>query len=188
MAKIVTVQLMVDDDDEQRIAAGLNDMFQAAMQPVDPDQDKYGWLLDCRLTDKAGNLCMTDVPAEIADAVVNETYEPGDAFAGGEISLAQGLALDLAKLVTAKITISADPAQPGMFTWNGAEDSFASERAATADALREVNGQVMGFHDLSSEFWDSLSLNQQLELTQEAYAPPEPAVQKRRLSSSGLGL
>lgn len=45
MAKLITLQLLVRDDDEQRIKDGLRDMLMHAQTPVDPDDlDAKPWL------------------------------------------------------------------------------------------------------------------------------------------------
>lgn len=44
MAKVITLQVLVRDDDTQRIEEGLQDMLAAAQSPVDPDADTQPWL------------------------------------------------------------------------------------------------------------------------------------------------
>jgi len=44
MAQIITLQILVRDDDTQRIEEGLKDMLAAAQNPVDPDEDTQPWL------------------------------------------------------------------------------------------------------------------------------------------------
>lgn len=45
MAKVITLQIIVRDNDEQRIEEGLKDMLTAAQSPVDPDYaDAQPWL------------------------------------------------------------------------------------------------------------------------------------------------
>lgn len=45
MAKVITLQIIVRDNDEQRIEEGLKDMLTAAQSPVDPDDaDAQPWL------------------------------------------------------------------------------------------------------------------------------------------------
>lgn len=68
MAKIVTLQILVDDDDESRIADALNDMLRSAAQPVDPDDaDARSWIVDWRLAWAADQLLAQPVSAAIAD-------------------------------------------------------------------------------------------------------------------------
>ena len=56
MAKIVTVEILVDSDDESEIADGLNDMLRTAQLPVDPnDPDARSWIIDYRLGSVATN-------------------------------------------------------------------------------------------------------------------------------------
>lgn len=83
MAKIVTLQILVDEDDESRIADGLNDMLRSAATPVDPDDaDARSWVVDWRLGFGGGDLMLQGVQAEIDDAICNDTYSEGDAFPG----------------------------------------------------------------------------------------------------------
>ena len=44
MAKVITLQVIVRDDDTQRIEEGLKDMFASAQSPVDPDALEHPWL------------------------------------------------------------------------------------------------------------------------------------------------
>lgn len=44
MAQVITLQILVRDDDTQRIEEGLKDMLAAAQSPVDPDADAQPWL------------------------------------------------------------------------------------------------------------------------------------------------
>ena len=44
MAKVITLQVLVRDDDTQRIEDGLQDMLAAAQSPVDPDAEDQPWL------------------------------------------------------------------------------------------------------------------------------------------------
>lgn len=44
MAKIITLKILVRDDDTQRIEEGLKDMLAAAQSPVDPEADTQPWL------------------------------------------------------------------------------------------------------------------------------------------------
>ena len=44
MAQVITLQILVRDDDSQRIKEGLQDMLAAAQSPVDPDTDAQPWL------------------------------------------------------------------------------------------------------------------------------------------------
>lgn len=65
MAKIVTVSLVVDEDNDDIIERGLSVLFEHA---------ERDWLIDWRYTDS------TPLPVALADAIVNDTYGPGDAF------------------------------------------------------------------------------------------------------------
>lgn len=91
MAKIVTLEILVDDDDESRIADGLNDMLRTAAVPVDPDDpDARSWIVDWRLGYGGGNLMLRDVPDSIGDAICNDTYSEGEAFPGQSATLVPG--------------------------------------------------------------------------------------------------
>ena len=82
-------------------------------------------------------------------------------------------------LTIAGIEIYAVFDQPGMYCWIVAENSFDSceeaifdsREEAISDALREVVGSTMAYHDLSDEFWESLSDTQKTELVREAHRP-----------------
>lgn len=96
MAKIVTLQILVDEDDEARIADGLNDMLRTAATPVDPDDaDARSWIIDWRLGYAGGSLMLQDVPAEIDDAICNDTYSEGEAFPGQSAPLLPGFEYSL---------------------------------------------------------------------------------------------
>lgn len=77
MAKIVTIDLLVDDDEDCRICDGINEMLRDWTQPQG-EGGVYGWLIDYAIV--GHNLGMRDIPAHIEDSIVNETYEEGDAF------------------------------------------------------------------------------------------------------------
>ena len=83
MATIVTLQILVNDDCESRIADGLNEMLRAASLPVDADDPgSPQWILDWRLADRRGNLFVEDVPEPAALALLDGSYEEGLAFVG----------------------------------------------------------------------------------------------------------
>lgn len=76
MAKIVTIELLVDDDEDCRITDGINEILRDFTVPS--GDDSYGWLIDYALVGAGlGQLCISD---EIEDSIVNGTYEEGDAF------------------------------------------------------------------------------------------------------------
>lgn len=82
MAKMLTIQLLVDEDDETRIARGLDDMLRAASTPVDPDDaDSGSWLVDWHFRREGGRLFSRPVAPDLEDSICNGTYAPGDAFA-----------------------------------------------------------------------------------------------------------
>lgn len=96
MAKIVTLQILVDDDDESRIADGLNEMLRTAAQPVDPDDaDARSWIIDWRLAWAGDQMLLQPVPDDVADAISNDTYTEGDAFPGQAVPLLPGFEYDL---------------------------------------------------------------------------------------------
>lgn len=96
MAKIVTLQILVDEDDDSRIADGLNDMLRTAAQPVDPDDaDARSWIIDWRLAWAGDQMLLQAVPDEIGDAICNDTYIEGDAFPGQAVSLLPGFEYNL---------------------------------------------------------------------------------------------
>ncbi len=96
MANIVTLQILVDEDDDSRIADGLNDMLRTAAQPVDPDDaDARSWIIDWRLAWAGDKMLLQPVPDEIGDAICNDTYIEGDAFPGQAVSLLPGFEYNL---------------------------------------------------------------------------------------------
>jgi len=72
MAKIVTIELIVDEDNDEAIADGLNEVLRPLT--VAGDDESCGWLVDYQFKRSYY------VPAHIEDSIVNETYEEGDAF------------------------------------------------------------------------------------------------------------
>lgn len=81
MAKIVTLEILVDSNNESEISDGLNEMLRTAQTPVDPDDaDAGNWIIDWRLGYCGGQLRTQDIPASVEDAIVNGTYSEGDAF------------------------------------------------------------------------------------------------------------
>ena len=83
MAIIVSLQILVNDDCESRIADGLNEMLRSAAVPVDADDPGAPqWILDWRLADQRGNLFVDDVPESAVLALQDGAYEEGLAFVG----------------------------------------------------------------------------------------------------------
>lgn len=76
MARIVTVQLLVDLDAEADIIAAVHDLL------APHTKDEQGILIDYRLKGEGsdGHLYTLPISAALEDAIVNETYRPGDAF------------------------------------------------------------------------------------------------------------
>lgn len=76
MAHIITVHLLVDEvpgKGDSMVFDGLNEMFRAAQEPVDPDNpDETPFVLDWYFGE------CKPVSNELADAIVNDTYEEGD--------------------------------------------------------------------------------------------------------------
>lgn len=91
MAKIVTLQILVDSDDESEISDGLNDMLRTAAVPVDPkDADDRSWIIDWQIAWGSGvnrQLVLQDLPDAIEDAICNNTYSEGDAFPSQSVPL-----------------------------------------------------------------------------------------------------
>ena len=57
MAKIVTLEILVDSDNEAEISDGLNEMLRTAQLPVDPnDPDARSWIIDWRLCVGTGQI------------------------------------------------------------------------------------------------------------------------------------
>jgi hypothetical protein len=96
MAKIVTLEILVDSDDEAQIADGLNDMLRTAQLPVDPDDaDARSWIIDWRLAVCGDQLRLQPLPPSVEDAIVNDTYSEGDAFPSSAAPLHPGLEYEL---------------------------------------------------------------------------------------------
>lgn len=96
MAKIVTLEILVDSDDESKIGDGLTEMLQTAQLPVDPDDlDARSWIIDWRLRVSGNQLRLQPIPPSIEDAIVNDTYSEGDAFPSSAAPLHPGLEYEL---------------------------------------------------------------------------------------------
>lgn len=96
MAKIVTLEILVDSDDESEIAGGLNDMLRTAKLPVDPDDaDARSWIIDWRLGVCGDQLRLQSISPSVEDAIVNDTYSEGDAFPSTAAPLHPGLEYEL---------------------------------------------------------------------------------------------
>lgn len=96
MAKIVTLEILVDSDDESEIADGLNEMFRTAQLPVDPaDVDARSWIKDWRICVCGDQMRLQDIPPSVEDAIVNDTYSEGDAFPASAAPLHPGLEYEL---------------------------------------------------------------------------------------------
>ena len=96
MAKIVTVEILVDSDDESEISDGLNDMLQTAQRPVDPnDPDARSWVIDWRIAVCGNLLRLQSITPSIEDAIVNDTYTEGEAFPSTAAPLHSGLEYEM---------------------------------------------------------------------------------------------
>lgn len=96
MAKIVTLEILVDSDNESEIADGLNEMLRTAQLPVDPDDaDARSWIIDWRLGVCGDQLRLQSITPSVEDAIVNDTYSEGDAFASTAAPLHPGLEYEL---------------------------------------------------------------------------------------------
>ena len=96
MAKIVTLEILVDSDDESEIADGLNEMFRTAQLPVDPaDVDARSWIKDWRICVCGDQMRLQDIPPSVEDAIVNDTYSEGEAFPASAAPLHPGLEYEL---------------------------------------------------------------------------------------------
>ena len=96
MAKIVTLEILVDSDNESEIADGLNEMLRTAQLPVDPDDaDARSWIIDWRLGVCGDQLRLQSITPSVEDAIVNDTYSEGDAFASTAAPMHPGLEYEL---------------------------------------------------------------------------------------------
>lgn len=92
MAKIVTIEVLVDSDDESEIADGLNEMLRTAQIPVNPDDiDAQSWIIDWRLCVCGNQMRLQAIPPSVEDAIVNDTYTEGEAFPASVAPLHPGL-------------------------------------------------------------------------------------------------
>ena len=96
MAKIVTLEILVDSDNEAEISDGLNEMLRTAQLPVDPnDPDARSWIIDWRLGVGTGQLRLQSIPPSVEDAIVNDSYIEGEAFPSTAAPLHPGLEYEL---------------------------------------------------------------------------------------------
>jgi hypothetical protein len=79
MAKLVTIQLLVSENDESDIIDGLNDAIRTITNPMGSGCAEGSFILDYAVPTRA-----RDVPAAIEDSIAAGTYAEGSAFAGGE--------------------------------------------------------------------------------------------------------
>ena len=96
MPKIVTLEILVDSDNDAEISDGLNEMLRTAQLPVDPnDPDARSWIIDSRLGVCSDQLRLQSIPASVEDAIVNGTYREGEAFPSTAAPLHPGLEYEL---------------------------------------------------------------------------------------------
>ncbi|MDO9134144.1 hypothetical protein [Hydrogenophaga sp.] len=79
MAKLVTIQLLVSENDESDIIDGLNDALRTITHPMGSGSAEGSFILDYTVPSRA-----RDVPAAIEDSITAGSYTEGSAFAGGE--------------------------------------------------------------------------------------------------------
>lgn len=79
MAKLVTIQLLVSENDESDIIDGLNDVLRTITHPMGSGSAEGSFILDYTVPSRA-----RDVPAAIEDSISAGNYTEGSAFAGGE--------------------------------------------------------------------------------------------------------
>lgn len=79
MAKLVTIQLLVSENDESDIIDGLNDVLRTITHPMGSGCAEGSFILDYTVPSRA-----RDVPAAIEDSIAAGTYAEGSAFAGGD--------------------------------------------------------------------------------------------------------
>lgn len=79
MPKIVSVLLLVNEDDENAIVDGLNDALREITHPMGSGNAENSFILDYSLP-----LNLIDVAPGIAQAITNKDYEEGSAFGGGQ--------------------------------------------------------------------------------------------------------
>lgn len=88
-----------------------------------------------------------------------------------EAELAPLLAERQALLESFGYVILEDSDQPGLWVWTNGEDGCDSSLNSKEDAIEEAwsdaIGQTMGANNLSSEAWDAMSYDQQLEVMKE---------------------
>lgn len=79
MAKLVTIQLLVSENDESDIIDGLNDALRTIVHPMGSGSAEGSFILDFTVPSRA-----RDVPTAIEDSIIAGNYTEGSAFAGGD--------------------------------------------------------------------------------------------------------
>jgi hypothetical protein len=79
MAKLVTIQLLVSENDESDIIDGLNDALRTIVHPMGSGSAEGSFILDFTVPSRA-----RDVPTAIEDSIIAGNYTEGSAFSGGD--------------------------------------------------------------------------------------------------------
>lgn len=79
MAKLITIQLLVSENDESNIIDGLNDALRTIVHPMGSGGAEGSFILDYTVPSRA-----RDVPTAIEDSITAGNYTEGSAFAGGD--------------------------------------------------------------------------------------------------------
>lgn len=75
MAKLVTIQLLVSEDDQSKITDGLNDALREIVHPMGSGRAEGSFILDYAVP-----ACAHDVSPEVEAAIASQTYQEGAAF------------------------------------------------------------------------------------------------------------
>lgn len=88
MARIVTLQLLVDCADDSETADCLHEIFRPLQRALQEEGcEAKSAFIDYKIVDGNGEIYASPVSPEIEDAITNETYSEGDAFAGPNHSM-----------------------------------------------------------------------------------------------------
>lgn len=143
----------------------------------DPEgQDDISYIKRCAEQDFFDGDAGAAVYQNIYDEIVRENIASPRLSSPKDDKFAEEL------LAIAGASVIEDPDQPGMnYGWEGSGESFGTRQEAQEALTREVVGFVMGYADLSSEFWDSLSYIQKLDVARGVYK-----AEKTECSQCGL--
>lgn len=143
MAKIVTVQLLVDAVSD----AGVEEAIRAILESQRElywNTDAEGNLVDFRLHGEGRNegLYASDLDPAIEDAIVNATYQPGDAFRSPGMVLPSGKDYALGQTTPAvrgengdSIWVAIAPAEPLSDAHEGATGAIALQLKRTHEGV-----------------------------------------------------